>query len=249
VLRSDAMSAKLPLAIGHRGAAAHLPENTMPSFAKALDLGADALEFDVTLTRDGVPVVIHDDSVNRTTDGHGAVGDLSFDEIRRLDAGFGHATPEGTPRIAIPSLAEVLDAFAKRTLLNLEIKESVRRVELVDACVRLVVEHRATGAVLFSSFDHNALYLVRSLLPEARIGVLCGPSNLVGAMRCAAELAAETIHPPVVLVSAAFVKKAHEAGLQVWTWTANSPATIARMIDAGVDGIFSDWPERIVAAR
>lgn len=232
------------LAIGHRGAAAHLPENTMPSFERALELGADALEFDVALTRDGVPVVIHDDTLDRTTNGHGPVEEALWADIARLDAGSWKNLP--TP---VPTLAEVLEAFAPRTLLNLEIKESPRRAEIVDACLEAVHRHDALSRVVFSSFDHDALRLLRHLSPAARIGVLSEGTGFDKAMRCAAEIAAENVHPPVLLVTPELVRAAHAAGLRVWTWTANSEAVIAKAIAAGADGLFSDYPERVVAAR
>ncbi len=237
------MAAKV-LAIGHRGAAGHMPENTMPSFEKALELGADALEFDVALTRDGVPVVIHDDTLDRTTDGRGPVEHSTFEEIARLDAGSWKAVATH-----VPTLAEVIRTLAPRTLLNLEIKASPRRVEIVDACAQAALEEDAIGRVVFSSFDHDALRLLRHVLPQARIGVLSVATGFERALRCAAEIAAENIHPPIVLASPALVARAHAAGLQVWTWTANSPAMIAGAIAAGADGIFSDFPERVLAAR
>jgi len=232
------------LAIGHRGAAAHLAENTMPSFERALELGADALEFDVALTLDGIPVVIHDDTLDRTTNGHGPVEQTLFADIVKLDAGGwkNHVAH-------VPTLAEVLEAFAPRTLLNLEIKESPRRAEIVDACLESVHRHDALSRVVFSSFDHDALRLLRHLSPAARIGVLSEGTGFDKAMRCAAELAAENVHPPVVLVTPELVRTAHAAGLRVWTWTANSEGVIRKAIEAGADGIFSDFPERVVEAR
>ena len=221
-----------------------MPENTMPSFEKALELGADALEFDVALTSDGVPVVIHDDTLDRTTDGRGPVEAASYEEIRRLDAGSWRAVPTH-----VPSLAEVLGSLAPRTLLNLEIKTSPRRVEIVDACARAVVGHDATARVVFSSFDHDALRLLRHLLPSARIAVLSTATGLERAFRCAAEIDAENLHPPIVLVGRALVERAHSAGLEVWTWTANTEGLIESALASGVDAIFSDFPERVVAAR
>lgn len=216
----------------------------MPSFERALVLGADGLEFDVALSRDGMPVVIHDDTLDRTTSGHGPVEAALFEDLRRLDAGSWKLVPTH-----LPTLAEVLGAFAHRTMLNLEIKESPRRAQMVDACVRAVVDAEAASSVVFSSFDHDALRLLRHVLPGARIGVLSVTTGLERAMRCAAEIGAENVHPPVVLVSAAMVARAHAAGLQVWTWTANSPGVIAKMMACGVDGIFSDFPERVIAER
>jgi glycerophosphoryl diester phosphodiesterase len=231
------------LAIGHRGAAGHLPENTMPSFERALALGADALEFDVALSRDGRPVVIHDDTLDRTTTGRGPVEEMVFKALCKLDAGAwkGHSTP-------LPSLAEVLETYAPRTLLNLEIKQSLRRAELVDACVSEVVRCRAGRAVVFSSFDHDALRLVRHLLPKARIGVLSDMTGIEAAFACAVEIGAENIHPPIFLVNRELVARAHAARLKVWTWTANLPEAIEHAIASDVDGIFSDYPERVVAA-
>lgn len=215
----------------------------MPSFEKALELGADGLEFDVAISRDAVPVVIHDDTLDRTTGGRGAVEAMRYEDLCRLDAGSWKAVPAH-----LPSLDEVLASFAHRTLLNLEIKASPRRVEIVDACAHAVARHAAEGSVLFSSFDHDALRLLRRVLPAARIGVLSTTTGFERAMRCAAGIGAENVHPPVVLVRAGVVARAHAAGLHVWTWTANSPALIADMVAAGVDGIFSDFPERVRAA-
>ena len=233
-----------PLAIGHRGAAAHLPENTMPSFEHALALGADALEFDVALSLDGVPVVIHDDTLDRTTSGHGPVEAATFAELQQLDAGRWKNHPTH-----LPTLDEVLRTFAPRTLLNLEIKSSPRRAELVDACALAVRKTNSAASVVFSSFDHDALRLLRHLMPKARIGVLAETGGLERAFTCATELDAENIHPPVVLVTKAVVDRIHANGWKLWTWTVNQPDTIARMIACGVDGVFSDFPERVVAAR
>ncbi len=233
-----------PLAIGHRGAAGHMPENTMVSFEKALELGADAIEFDVALCLDGVPVIIHDDTLERTTDSVGLVADRGSDEVRALDAGSWRGHPA-----RVPTLEEVLVGLGDRTLLNLEIKESPRRADLVDACARMVDDGGLVASTVFSSFDLDALRLLRRLLPEARIGVLCVPRNLEEALSCAAEIGAENLHPPSVLVTAALIERAHAQGLRVWTWTANDPADIERLCALEVEGIFSDYPERVVTAR
>jgi glycerophosphoryl diester phosphodiesterase len=232
------------LAIGHRGAAGHLPENTMPSFEKALALGADGLEFDVALSRDGIPVVIHDDTLDRTTDLCGPVEGATFDELQRADAGSWRGV-----RAHLPSLDQVLASYSHRTLLNLEIKHSVRRAEIVDACIEAVRGRGAAAAVMFSSFDHDALRVLRAVMPEARIGVLVDSSGIEHALACAAEIGAENVHPPVSLVSEAVVARCHGAGRNVWAWTANSASVIERMLAYGVDALFSDFPERVVEAR
>lgn len=234
----------LPLAIGHRGAAGHMPENTVVSFEKALELGADAIEFDVALCRDGVPVIIHDDTLDRTTDSVGLVLDRASDEVRALDAGSWRGHPA-----RVPTLEEVLEGFGGRTLLNLEIKESPRRIELVDVCARMVDDSGLVGSTVFSSFDLQALRVLRAVLPEARIGVLCVAANLDKAMSCAAEVGAENLHPPCMLVTAGLVERARAQGLKVWTWTVNEPSDITRLCNLEIEGIFSDYPERVVAAR
>lgn len=233
------------LAIGHRGAAGHLAENTMPSFEKALALGADGIEFDVALTRDGHAVVLHDDTLDRTTNGTGAIENVLLADVRSLDAGAW----KGAAGARVPLLGEVLEAFAPRTTLNLEIKESPRRTLIVDACLGAVRAAGALPRVVFSSFDHEALRILRRHERAARIGVLSVTGGLEQAMACAAELGAENLHPPLGLVNAAMVARAHAAGLAVWTWTVNEPDDIRRALDAGVDGVFSDFPERVVAVR
>ena len=234
----------LPLSIGHRGAAGTMPENTMPPFEHALSLGADAIEFDVALTRDGAPVVIHDDSVDRTTDGRGRVADLDLAQIRALEAGLWKGVPA-----RVPTLDEVLAEFGPRTTLNLEIKRSRRRDELVEACARAVQERELLGRVVFSSFDHEALRVLRYQVPTARIGVLCELTRVEAAFRCAHELGAENLHPPALLVTANLLRRARERGLAVWTWTINDPRRMARFCALGVDGIFSDFPDRVSITR
>lgn len=216
----------------------------MPSFEKALELGADALEFDVALTRDGEPVVIHDDTLDRTTDGSGTIASFTVEQLGRLDAGAWKGVPA-----QVPLLGQVLDAFADRTILNLEIKRTRRRAEIVDACAAAVAERGALDRVVFSSFDHEALRLLRYLLPQARIGVLSNLTELPGAYRCASEIGAENLHPPALLVTAGLLQRAHDRGLAVWAWTVNDPRRIARLCAMGIDGIFSDFPDRVVAAR
>jgi len=233
-----------PLAIGHRGAAGHMPENTVVSFEKALELGADAIEFDVALCRDGVPVVIHDDTLDRTTDSVGLVAERGSDEVRALDAGSWHGHPA-----RVPTLEEVLAGFGDRTVLNLEIKECARCAELVDVCARMVEECGVVESTMFSSFDLNSLRLLRRVLPQARIGVLCVPLNVDEALACAAEIGAENLHPPRKLVTADLLQRARAQGLRVWTWTVNEPSDIARLCALEVEGIFSDYPERVVAVR
>jgi glycerophosphoryl diester phosphodiesterase len=228
------------LNIAHRGASGEFPENTLAAFAAAIDAGAQMCELDVQLSADGVAVVIHDDTVDRTTDGRGAVASMSLAELRRLDAGrkFG-ARFAGT---AIPTLDEVFNLAKGKCGLNVELKGAGVEGEVC----RLVRGHNAIGNTIVSSFDWDALAAVRSLEPALRLGVLA--DRAVGAMMEAARrLRAVSINPRYELVTAAIVKRAHDAGLKVFVWTIDKPARMRRMIAMGVDGIMTNYPARLAA--
>jgi len=233
------------VAIAHRGASGVLPENTKHAFVKAIDLGAAAIEFDVQLTLDEVPVVIHDETLERTTNGEGRVGDMGFDELGKLDAGswFGASFA----RVEVPTLDEVLATIGGRVVLNVELKPDHRIEALVKHAITVVARRDLLDSVVFSSFDTDAVKLVRQHVPEARIGVLCTPGRLEPALALAGHVGAETIHPAVAMVDSELIARAHEQGWKVWAWTANEPGEIALLTALGVDGIFSDYPDRVVA--
>jgi glycerophosphoryl diester phosphodiesterase len=221
-----------------------MPENTKHAFVKALDLGAKAIEFDVQLTRDDVPVIIHDETLERTTDGKGRVAKTDFKVLGKLDAGswFG-ASFAG---LEIPTLKEVLATFGGRVLLNIELKPDGKRTKkLVKKVADLVEEHDLLGDVVFSSFDEKALKILRDEVPEARIGILTEPGDLDGAMALASLLGAENLHAHVAMVDTELVARCRRMGLKLWAWTANEPGEIALLAAIGVDGIFSDHPERV----
>jgi glycerophosphoryl diester phosphodiesterase len=231
--------------IAHRGASGTCPENTLRAFAAALDLGVDAVELDCQLTADGALAVIHDETLDRTTDGLGPVGARTWAEIARLDAGLWKGERHRGARV--PRLADVLDLVAGRALVNVEIKSrrDVGRIE--TPLVELV---RAAGAaewVVFSSFHHRAVQAVRAGAPWARLAILCNAGPAAGALALAAEVAAGCIAPRHTLVDAALVAAAHARDLGVWVWTVNEPADVRRLQALGVDAIFSDYPERFGA--
>jgi glycerophosphoryl diester phosphodiesterase len=234
----------------HRGARAHAPENTLAAFTLAFELGADGIECDVQCSRDGQLVIIHDDTVDRTTDGTGPVGEQCFAELRALNAGARFHWQQ-----MIPTLDEVLELVARRDgELNLEIKgasieEALATAEAAEPALRgLGADQRAH--VLVSSFEHPAVALLKTRLPELRVALLYGGEwrerDLIAPARA---LGAEAIHPAVGLVTPGLIQRAHEAGLRVNVWTANRRGLIRRLIAWGVDGLFSDFPERVVAAR
>jgi glycerophosphoryl diester phosphodiesterase len=234
------------LAIGHRGAAGITPENTKIAFLKALDLGADAVEFDVQLTRDNVAVVFHDEMLDRTSNGTGRVSETDFDVVSKLDAGgwFGASFEN----VEIPTLEEILQTLGGKTTMNIELKPDDRLDRLVKHVVTAVARFELFESVIFSSFHHDAIKMIREFVPSARLGVLCQTGGAAFAFSLAERLGAENIHPEVSMVDTDLVSAAHKRGLSVWAWTANAPGEIALMNALGVDGMFSDYPERVVRA-
>jgi glycerophosphoryl diester phosphodiesterase len=239
------------LCYAHRGARAYLPENTLPAFSLAYDLGADGIECDVQRTRDGRLVIIHDDTVDRTTDGSGPVSAYSFDALRSLDAGRYRGIPA-----QVPTLDETLALVrARGGLLNLEIKgtsipESLETAEAAEPALR-ALDDDMRARLLVSSFEHPAIRPLKDRLSWLRIAALYGEWEWRGRdmITPALEMGAEAIHPRLTLVTRALVRQAHEAGLRVNVWTANRYPTIRRLMQLGVDGIFSDYPERVVIVR
>jgi glycerophosphoryl diester phosphodiesterase len=236
------------LSIAHRGAAGITPENTKIAFLKALDLGADAIEFDVQLTQDDVCIVFHDESLERTTNGDGLVADTSWEVISKLDAGSWFAA--SFRNVEVPTLEEVLKTIGGRTTLNIELKPDKRRQEkLVRHVITAVARFDLFESVVFSSFDLGSVELLARLVPKARVGVLCLPDRVEKAVAAAVRMKAETIHPHVGMVDQEFVNDAHARGWNVWAWTANEPGEIELLMALGVDGIFTDYPDRVVNPR
>lgn len=249
--QAGASRAQRVVCYAHRGARAYAPENTLLAFDLAFDVGADAIECDVQRSRDGQLVIIHDGTVNRTTNGAGLVAGLSFEELRALDAGRAARLPQ-----RIPTLDETLALVRRRGgSINLEIKgesvaESVATAESVGP-VLAGLDEAFRARVLVSSFEHEAARLLKERLPWLRVGALYGGRawRRRDMVAPALDMGAEAIHPGVGLVTGDLVRRAHDAGLRVNVWTANRWNTIRRLIEWEVDGIFSDYPERVVIAR
>jgi len=230
------------LGIAHRGASGRAPENTHAAFAAALNLGAEAVELDCQLSADGELVVIHDETLDRTTDGHGAVGDRSAAELARLDAGSWFGAEYRGERI--PRLADVLAQLRDRVILNIEIKSAHDVGVIEPKLAALIVAERAADWVVFSSFHSEGVRNMRTAAPWARLGVLCDQDPLAGGLALATELGAEFLIPGRRWVDGRVVATAHARGLDVWVWTVNEPGEMRRLIALGVDALFSDYPER-----
>jgi glycerophosphoryl diester phosphodiesterase len=228
------------LIIAHRGSSGEFPENTLPAFAAAIDAGARMCELDVQLTRDGAAVVIHDDSVDRTTDGAGAVAAMTLAEIRRLDAGFKFGGAfTGTQ---IPTLEEVLMLVRGRCALNVELKSPGVEHEVC----RLLRAHQRMDDTIVSSFDWDALAATRRLEPGLGLGVLAA-GKPEAMFETALKLHAASVHPRFDLVTPPLVEQAHRAGLQLLVWTVDNTADLKRMVSLGVDGIMTNYPGRLAA--
>ncbi len=230
-----------PVVFAHRGASSMAPENTLAAFQLAADLGADAVELDVKLTADGVPVVIHDPNVDRTTNGTGRVADLSFTALRELDAGsFMSEKFHGEP---IPTLEEVFEAVGQRLLINVELTNyTTPRDGLVEKVVALVKRHSMQERVVFSSFFPGNLNKAAKSLPETPCGLLTlkgwlgWPGRTIGYTRKIYT----ALHPYQSDVNAHLVRRLHQKGKRVHVWTVNAEAEMKRLHSLGVDGIITD---------
>jgi glycerophosphoryl diester phosphodiesterase len=233
-----------PLIIAHRGSSASAPENTLAAFLLAAEQGADAIELDVDLTRDGYVVVMHDATVDRTTDGQGRVADLTLDEIRRLDAGAWKAAAFKGQRV--PLLEEVMEGVGRRVLINVEIKGmSLRGHGLEEKVAVLLERHGLIDRAIISSFNPFALRRAKRINPRLACGLIYAPDSPL--LLRAAWLAPlipglNARHPHHSQVNPGIVAQFHARGLAVNVWTVNQAGIARAMAQAGVDGIMGDDP-------
>ena len=221
--------------IGHRGACGHAPENTLASFAKALEFGVDAIELDVHLSKSGELIVIHDATLDRTTNGLGAIADKTFEEIKQC-------TCKGGGKI--PTLNEVCDLIQRRCIINVELKGALTAQPVADLIKKYVQDNGWSYRDFFvSSFDHHELFAFHKLLPEVKTGAL-----LEGIPLHYASFAEEVEATHAVLycqtVNKKFVEDAHRRGILVFVYTVNDPLDMALLQAMGVDGIITNYPDR-----
>ena len=252
-----------PRIFGHRGAAGQAPENTLPSFALATALGADILEFDLHPTRDGFVVVIHDDTVDRTTNGTGLVREHTLTQLERLDAGYhfsrdGHDFPFRGQGVRIPTFETVLQHFPLATC-NVEIKEN--DPALIDEVIALIRRFDASHRVLVAAEKGDILRRVRHHAPDLATGF--SAEDVLEFLNRLQSQQWSNYTPPgialqvpltvgnVELVRPDVIAAAHDLGLEVHVWTLNDPAEMERVLRLGVDGIVSDLPglARVIAQQ
>jgi glycerophosphoryl diester phosphodiesterase len=239
--------------IGHRGAAAVAPENTLPSFEHAVEVGADSVEFDLHCTRCGRLVVIHDDNLERTTDGEGEVEALTLEELRRFDAGHGF-TPDGGQTfpfrgqgIHIPTLEEVLEVVP-----GLPVVAEIKSARAGTAMGEWLQAHPEHERILVGGFDREQVDPAGrharwrcAYQDELRGYVLLGKIGLAGVATPTVDAAmVPETRGPIRIVSRGFVRRAHADGIGVFVWTVNRADDMRRLLDWGVDGLVSDTPGR-----
>lgn len=255
---SEFFAGPLPRRFAHRGASGTNPENTMLAFRAALEHGAEGFELDIHQTADGEIVVFHDDTLGRTTDGTGTVRERTLADLRGFDAGFrfspdaGRSFPFRGREVGIPTLQEVLEAFPEVPLI-LEIKQSHPPLE--EDLARLLREERAGGRCLVFSLEQAPLTRYRDLEPEQPTGF--GPDDVSDFLRRLGSDAWDDYRPPAVafavpvtwhgtqIVSRPFVDAAHGFGCEVYVWTVNDPREMESLLELGVDGLITDFPERL----
>ena len=227
------------LKIAHRGASGNFPENTVCAFRAAIDAGAEMCELDVQLSRDGAIVVIHDETVERTTDGKGEVAELTLEELKRLDAGakFKGGAVKGE---RIPTLDEVFSATSGKCGLNIELKAG----GLEHQVAQIMQARNALADSIVSSFDWEYLKNIQQLHFNIRVGLLA-EEKPVDLMMNAVAMRAHSINPRWDMVTSDLCKAAHERGLKVYTWTVDADARMRALIAYGVDGIMTNYPERL----
>ena len=240
--------------IAHRGANRRAPQNTLPAFQKALDIGCDGFETDVHLSKDGVPVICHNDTIDATSDGSGAISDLTLEQLKSYD--FGSYFSKEFAGTTLPTLDEFLE-LAKTgglKILNIELKkepDDARRDELVTKTLDAVEQHGLNDILLISSFCPKILKLVKQKNPVIQtaylypfgyfhaIQVVLPPILRMKDLNCAAS------HPHKASIIGNYVDQCHKNGLAVNVWTVDEAEEIRKMLRAGVDGIITDCPDRV----
>jgi len=226
-----------PLVISHAACGGHAPENTLAGIRAALDFGVDGIEIDLHCSSDGVPILMHDRTVDRTTSGTGSIASLTIDQLQALDVG-------GEPP---PTLAQALDLTRGKTLLIMEIKQPGIEEHIAGTVHQL----EALGDVMAWSFFPQALSGIREAEPRIPAAMLVSAQHL-DALPALRERAIQTGLQAVSVfhegITEDTVRDCRRSGLALYTWTPDEPAEIARLIELGVDGICSNYPDRVLAA-
>lgn len=242
------MTIKLPKVIGHRGAAAYAPENTLEGIHTAADMGVEWVELDVKITKDDVPIIFHDEELDRTTNGSGKVAETTYDDLKQLEAGSWFA--DSFSGVKIPTLEEAIEALVERELgLNLEIKPCPgREVETTEAALDILSQYWDDhDKLLISSFQHGALEVSHDVAGDWARGLLLGGDELIeNWMDIAEHLDVQTINFGTKIVSRETVELTLESGRIPLVYTVNDPNEARQYQSWGVKSLFSDEPDVIL---
>jgi glycerophosphoryl diester phosphodiesterase len=248
-----------PLVFAHRGGGGLIPENTLEAFQYSARMGVDVLELDIHSTSDGTLVVMHDAAVDRTTNGRGRVNELTLEAVKKLDAGYvfspdsGQTFPFRNRKITVPTLREIFDALPEMTF-NIEPKQHAPSI-IKPLCV-LVRERKMIDKVIVGSFNQTTIDDFRRECPE--VATSASPSEVTKFLALVKAGLTNSYSPPMQalqvpqnlgslqVVSKEFVDTAHRRNLKVHVWTINETADMQRLIEMGVDGIMTDYPDRLL---
>ena len=239
-----------PVIFAHRGASGYAPENTLAAFNRALTLGAEAIELDVKLTCDGEVVVLHDQTVDRTTSGHGDLREFSLAQLQELDAGI-HFSAQFTGE-KVPTLEQVFKLLGRKLFINIELTNYQTYGDgLTDKVVELIDKFNLDDWVMFSSFHPSNILRVRKLKPgiPAALLALPGPAGRMQRSIAGKWISPGLIHPFLNDVNPGLMQREKKRGRSVHAWTVNDPDDINRMLQLGVNGIFTDFPDRAIQIR
>ena len=233
------------LNIAHRGFSGKYPENTMLAFEKAIEAGADGIEFDVHLTKDNVLVIIHDESIDRTTNGKGLVADYTYDELMKFDASSTFAGVYGFNKI--PTLREYfelvkpLDGF----ITNIELKTGYNEYPGIEKAVYdMIVEFGLEERIIISSFNHYSVMRFKELDPKIKCGYLTG-DWIYNFGEYAQSRGVECVHPHFITLNAASVEEIKSHNVRINTWTVNDEDEVNRLYNLGVDAVIGNFPDMI----
>ena len=242
------MALKLPNVIGHRGAAQYAPENTLEGIHTAADIGVKWVELDVKLTKDDVPILFHDDDLERTTNGHGLVAEMTYDDIKQLEAGSWFS--DSFAGVKIPTLEEAIDALINRNLgLNLEIKPCPgREKDTAEVALDMLSQYWDDhDNLLISSFEHVSLESALDVAADWSRGLLLGGEEISeNWLELADYLNVKTINFGVPLVTPEIIAEAIQNDYQTLVYTVNSPELARELQSMGVKTVFSDEPDVIM---
>ena len=227
---------------GHRGYSGRYPENTMLSFQKAIEAGADGIELDVQLTKDGEVVIIHDETIDRTTDGTGFVKDYTLEELRKFNAAAKWNGQFGFQ--PIPTFEEYCKwASENNVYTNVEIKSGVYYYEQIEEkTLEIVRKYNLSDNILFSSFLHSSVTLLRKLAPEIRCGALVENEGLHNPGFYCDKFDFQCFHPGKQCMDKADVDSCKQYGIEVNVWTVNDMDSLERLCEWGVDGLITNFP-------